>query len=238
MDTFDPGRIRAADEFPVNGQVLKFDDPIIEVREALNAAGLTPASEHQAIMVENKRTHLLETEDKIVLADHPYGQLRAFPSDVAFAFTVNEIGQVWGTEQMETDEFSRIWPAPLGQDWVLERVDEPDVVLRPGGTISFGPKGVEHIVSRPHHGADKLLVTVMTLSGVFPAEGGLRVESNELISTVLDKAAKKLGLTDTTDWVVSVAGNDINATLTFEQAGLTGTVELDWMPREGGGGHA
>lgn len=238
MDTFDPGRIRAANEFPVNGQVLKFDDPIVDVREALNTAGLTPASEHQAVMVENKRTHLLETEDKIVLADHPHGELRAFLSDTAFAFTVNEIGQVWGTDQMETDEFNRIWPAPAGQDWVFEREDEPDVVLRPGSTISFGPKGVEHIVSRSHHGADKLFVTVMTLSGVFPAEGGLRVESSELISSVLEKAAKKLGLTDTSGWVVSVAGNDINATLTFGQAGLTGIVELDWMPREGGGGHA
>lgn len=238
MDMFNPGRVRAANEFPVNGQLIKFDDRIIETREALNAAGLAPASEHQAIMVENKRTHLLETEDKIVLANHPHGALRTFLSDAVFAFTVDEIGQVWGTEQMETNEFYQIWPAPAGRDWVLERADEPDVVLRPGSTVLFGPKGVEHIVSRPHHGADKLLVTVMTLSGVFPAEGALRIESTELISSVLDEAAKKLDLTDTSSWVVSVAGNDVNASATFGQAGLTGTVELDWMPREGGGGIA
>lgn len=238
MTIFDPGRDRAANEFPVNGELIKFDDAIIRVREALNAAGLTPASEHQAVMIENGRTTHMTTDARIVLADHPDGQLRAVLSDEASAFTVNEIGQIWPTDQIETDEFNQIWPAPEGQDWVLERKDEPDVVLRPGNTIAFGPKGVEHIVSRKHHGADKLLVTVMTLSGVFPAEGGLRVKSDETISSVLEKAARKLDLADTSGWVVSLAGNDINASLTFGQAGLTGTVELDWMPREGGGGNA
>ena len=238
MDNFDPGRVRAADEFPVNGQPIKLGDPIVEVRELLNAAGLTPASEQQAILVDNKRTHLLETEDKIVIADYPRGALRAFFSDTAFPFTVDEIGQVWGTDQMETDEFFKIWPAPEGRDWVLERTEEPDVVLRPGGTVPFGPKGVEHIVSRPHHGTEKVLVTVMTLSGVFPAEGALRVDSAEVIMSVLEKAAKKLELADTSGWVVSIGGKDVNATMTFAQAGLSGVVELDWMPREGGGGRA
>lgn len=238
MPIYDPLRARAADEFPVNGELIKFGDPIIDLRDALNAAGLTPASEHQAVLVENRRTRLLTTEDKIVLVEHPRSQLRAALSDVAFAFTVNEIGQFWPEEQLETDEFNRIWPAPEGQDWVLERKDEPDVVLRPGSTIAFGPKGVEHIVSRKHHGADKLLVTVMTLSGVFPAEGGLRVKSDETISSVLEKVTRKLDLADTSGWVVSFEGNDVNASLTFGQAGLTGTVELDWMPREGGGGYA
>ncbi len=60
MDLLDPGRVRAAAEFLVNGQKFEFDDPIIEVREALDAAGLTPASEHQVILVEKGRTHLLE----------------------------------------------------------------------------------------------------------------------------------------------------------------------------------
>jgi len=238
MDMFVSGHTRAAEEFPVNGQVIKFDDPIIEVREALNAAGLTPASEYQAVLVEKGRTHLLQTDDKIVIADHPKGALRAFLSGEAFSFTINEVSQVWGTEEMDTDELYQIWALPSGHDWVLERADVPDVVLRPEGMLSFGPKGVEHIVSRPHHGAGKLLVTVMTMSGIFPAEGALRVNSSELISSVLEKAANKLHLTDTSSWVVSVNEQDISASLTFAQAGLSGTVVLDWLPREGGGGYA
>ena len=238
METFDPGRLRAPDEVILNGQSIRLGDPIVTVRETLMAAGLTPASEHQVVLVENGRTHLLETDDKLVIADHPHAELRAFRSGEAFGFTLNEVGQVWGSDQMETDELLRIWPPPSGQDWVLERVEEPDIILRPSGSISFGPTGVEHIVARPHHGPDKLLVTVLTLSGVFPAEGALRVESSEAISSVLSRAAKALNLTDTSNWVVSVAERDIPISASFAQAGLAGAVELDWMPREGGGGHA
>jgi hypothetical protein len=79
---------------------------------------------------------------------------------------------------------------------------------------------------------------VLTLSGVFPMEGALRTDGSELISSVLAKAAKKLNLTDTSGWVVNVAGRDINASLTFAQAALSGVIELEWMPREGGGGNA
>jgi hypothetical protein len=238
MDTHQSADCLRVTEFTVNGRALRFDEPVIDVRDALNAAQLTPASEYQAVLVESGRTHLLETEDKIVLADHPHGDLRTFLSDRSFSFTINEISQVWGTDQMETDELYAIWPPADGYDWVLEKVDEPDVVLRPGSTVAFGPKGVEHIVARPHHNADKLLVTVLTLSGVFPAEGALRVSNTDLISSVLEKAAKRLELKDTTGWVVSAAGNDVSPSLTFAQAGLAGVVELDWMPREGGGGNA
>jgi hypothetical protein len=238
MDTFDPGRVRAPNQLPVNGEPLTFDDPIIQVSEALNAGDYKPASEHTAILVEKGRTHLVLNEDKITLADHPHAALRVFASDEAFKFTVDEISQVWGAEEMEVDEFNAIWPAPAGHDWVLELEDEPDVVLKSGGIISFGPKGTEHIESRAHHGPNKLLVTVMTLSGTYPSQGAARVDSSELISEVLDRAKKKLKLTDTSDWVVSVNKVDIAPTLTFAQAGLSGTVVLDWMPQEGGGGRA
>lgn len=238
VDMVEPAHTRGAGEFPVNGEVIAFNDPIIEIREALNRAGLTPASEHQVILVEKRRTHLMQTEDKLTLAEHPQGYLRAFRSGESSSFTVDEIQQVWGTEEMETDEFYSIWSPPRGHDWVLERSSEPDIVLRPGSTINFGPKGVEHIVSRPHHGAEKVLVTVLTLSGVFPAEGALRVDSTETIASILDKAAKKLELASTSNWVVSVGGRDIVPSQTFAQANLSGTIEIDWMPREGGGGHA
>lgn len=226
---------RAGDEFPVNGEILKLG-AVFEVRDALVAAGLTPPSEHQTILVETGRTHLLEAEDKVVVADHPQGALRVFPSGEDYGFTVDEISQVWGTEQIETDEFYSIWAPPAGHDWVLEREDEPDVVIRPNGTLSFGPKGVEHVVSRPHHGHDKVLVTVLTLSGIYPPGGAVRVDASERIVDVLDRAAKALHLTDTSGWILSVGSRDLDPSLTFAAAGLAGTVELDWMPREGGGG--
>ncbi|MCJ2086728.1 hypothetical protein MKK88_12095 [Methylobacterium sp. E-005] len=241
MDMHKPSAGPISRGIAINGENVDLDDPKVLVREILNAAGLTPASEFQTILVERGRTHLLGTEDDFVVADHPHGQLRAFRSDRSYGFTVNEIGQVWGTEQIDTDEFSSIWPAPAGCDWVLEREDQPDVIIRPASAVSFGPTGVEHIVSRPHHAGAKLLVTIQTLSGIFPAEGALRVEGSELISDVLVRAAKKLQIVDTTGYVLTDERDEkreIAASLTFAQAGLSGTVVLNWMPREGGGGNA
>ncbi len=222
----------------VNGVMLQFEDRVVNGREVLTSAGLVPASEHQLILVRNRRTRLVGTEDPIDLEEERGGILRAFASDRTYAFTLDEVGQVWGTATLEVDELLAIWEPPAGKDWVLEREDEPDIVLRPGATVTFEPTGVEDIVSRPRQGNDKLLVTVITTSGVFPAQGALRVPPEQLIANVLARAARKLDITDTTDWVAQVNGVDINPQHTFAQAGLSGEVDIEWGAREGGGGHA
>ena len=221
--------------FTVNGQTAHFDDNEIEGRDILEAVGMVPASEHQLILVKDGRTRLISMDDPINLKKEAGGVLRAFRSDRTFSFTVDEIAQRWGVAEMEVDEFLRHWPAAEGKEWLLERDDEPDVMLREGGTLTFEPEGVEDIVSRLVK-ATKVLVTVFTTSGTFPAQGALRVNTDQLISRVLERAAKKLKLTDTTGWVVQVGGNDVNADQTFEQAGFTVEVDLEWGPREGGGG--
>jgi hypothetical protein len=236
MTQADDGRRTSAIE--VNGTTVRFEDHVVKGREALTAIGLVPASEHQLILIRNRRTRLVGADDPIDLKQEQGGVLRAFASDRAYAFTVDEISQVWGTATLEVDELLTHWEPPAGKDWVLEREDEPDIVLRPGATITFEPQGVEDIVSRPRHGNDKLLVTVITTSGVFPAQGALRVEPAELIANVLARAARKLNLTDTADWVAQVNGADINPQYSFVQAGLSGEVDIEWGAREGGGGNA
>jgi hypothetical protein len=237
MDVWEKGPIEGHVEYPVNGVTVRFDDPIVTGREVLNAAGLMPASEHQLILVRGGRTRLVGTDDKIDLRAEVGGQLRAFLSDRSFSFTVAEIGEVWGVGEMEVDEFLPIWVPPEGHHWVLERADEPDTILRHGGVISFEPGGVEHIVAQPHHGPDKVLVVVVTTAGLFPAEGANRYPVTEIIANVLARAAKKLEIADTADWTVTVGGRDIDAALSFAQAGLTGEIDLEWGAPEGGGGH-
>lgn len=225
-----------AREYTVNGQVAYFDDNKIEGRDILNAIGFVPASEHQLILIKDKRTRLIGTDDTLNLKKEAGGVLRAFRSDRTFSFTVDEISQLWGVAEMDVDEFFLHWPAPAGKEWLLEKDDEPDTVLRSGGSLNFEPDGVEDIISRPAKVANKVLVTVFTTSGTFPAQGSMRVDADELISAVLARAAKKLKLTATTGWVVQVGGNDVNTSLTFAQAGLSGEVDLEWGAREGGGG--
>jgi hypothetical protein len=223
-------------DFPVNGTDVAFRDDIVTGREALTLSDNVPASEHQLILVRNSRTHLIGTDDEIDLKKETGGALRAFRSDRSYGFTVDEVGQVWGAENMEVDEFLSIWPPRDAHHWVLERADEPDTVLVAGGLLSFGPSGVEHIVSRKEMHPDRVLVTVVTTAGTFPAEGAKRYPTSTPIADVLAAAARKLHITVTETWIVTVAGRDVNSTLTFAQAGLSGEVALEWGAREGGGG--
>jgi hypothetical protein len=220
--------------YPVNGANVTFPDNIVTGRTVLTRSDNVPASEYQLILVRDRRTHLIGTDDEIDLKQG--GAARAFLLDRSYAFTVDEVGQVWGAEDMEVDEFLSSWPTREGYDWVLERDDEPDTVLVPGGLLSFGPNGVEHIVSRKDAHPDKVRVTVVTTAGTFPAEGAKRYPASTPIASVLTDAARKLHIADTETWIVTVAGRDVNPALTFTQAGLSGDVALEWGPREGGGG--
>ncbi|OYU71406.1 MAG: hypothetical protein CFE28_16265 [Alphaproteobacteria bacterium PA2] len=222
--------------FPVNGRDVEFPDRVVTGREVLTKSGNVPASEFQLILAHEGRTHLIGTDDDIDLKAQAGGFLRAFPSDRSFSFTIDEVGQVWGEQDMEVDEFLTIWPASNNHDWVLEREDEPDVVLSPGGLLSFGPGGVEHVVSRRADHAQKVLVTVVTTAGTFPAEGFKRYPASALISEILADAKRKLKITDTDTWIVTVGGTDVDVNLTLAQACLAGEVVLEWGAREGGGG--
>lgn len=223
-------------EFAVNGAEIRFPDNVVTGREVLTHAGLTPASEFQLILIRDGRTHLIGTDDEVDLDKQHGGSFRAFPSDRAYSFTVDEVGQVWGAVDMEVDEFLRIWPQRPEQHWVLEREEEPDTVLTPGGILSFGPEGVEDVVSRKNVHPDTVMVTVVTTAGIYPAEGAKRYPRSTRIADVLADAARKLDIRDSSTWIVTVAGRDLSPTMTFAQANLAGTVALEWGPREGGGG--
>jgi hypothetical protein len=215
---------------------VRFAGEVITGREALTHSGNVPASEFQLILVRQCRTHLIGTDDEIDLVKEDGGELRAFQSDRCFSFTVDEVGQIWGADEMEVDQFLRIWPPHDGHHWVLESDDEPDTVLAPGGVLSFGEDGVEDVVSRKDAHPDKVLVTVVTTAGTYPAEGAKRYLLTTRIADVLTKAAHKLQLTGTEGWIVTVAGRDVDPGLTFQQALLLGKVALEWGAREGGGG--
>ncbi|GJD92014.1 hypothetical protein BHAOGJBA_5567 [Methylobacterium hispanicum] len=235
MKVMDNARARSF-VFPVNGAPVRFDDGEVTGREVLTRAGLLPASEHQLILVRGGRTHLVGTDDKVDLVAEEGGAFRGFRSDRSFSFTVDEVGQVWGDGRIEVDELLAILHVPAGHDLVLEREDEPDKILRPGGAVSFETRGVEHIVSRRAQRPDFVLVTVFTTSGVFPAEGAVRVPATTPVADVLVRAARKLELGDTATWITTVGNRDIDPSASFAGNGLSGEVEIEWGPREGGGG--
>lgn len=235
MVNVEESRVRGT-EYQVNGVGVAFSDGIVTGREVLTHSGNVPASEFQLILVRNGRTHLIGTDDEVDLDKEHGGMFRAFPSDRNYGFTVDEVGQTWGAVDMEVDEFLRIWPPRVGHHWVLERDNEPDTVLMTGGILSFGPEGVEDVVSRKDAHPETVIVTVVTTAGTYPAEGAKRYPTSTRIGDVLVEAARKLDIRDSSTWIVTVAGRDVNPAFTFSQAHLTGNIALEWGPREGGGG--
>ena len=52
----------------------------------------------------------------------------------------------------------------------------------------------------------------------------------------LDQAAKALHLTGTTNWIAKVKGREIDPNRSYVENDLKGKVDIDWGPRESGGG--
>lgn len=83
-------------------------------------------------------------------------------------------------------------------------------------------------------------VSVSTTAGFYPAEGFKRVPAHQKVEVDLHKAKDDLKIKDTTGWVASVTSpegkREVNVAMTYKENGLTGDVEIDWGPSEGGGG--
>ncbi len=81
-------------------------------------------------------------------------------------------------------------------------------------------------------------VSVVTTSGSYPSQGFERVPTHQKVKIVLEKASSSLGIAGTGGWIATVNGKEINIDKSFVDNGLSGQVEVDFGPREGGGGCA
>lgn len=81
-------------------------------------------------------------------------------------------------------------------------------------------------------------VAVITTSGSYPDQGFDRTPENQKIRVILEQTARKLKITDTSGWVALVGDKELNIEANFVENGLQGEVEIDYGPREGGGGCA
>lgn len=84
-------------------------------------------------------------------------------------------------------------------------------------------------------------VQLQTTSGTYPEEDGKfdKVPSREQIGKFVEKAVRKLKITNTTGWVLTASGSSINPAQSWDEAGLGGKkVVLDYGPDHTGGGNA
>lgn len=85
---------------------------------------------------------------------------------------------------------------------------------------------------KPHH----LLVAIVTTSGSYPDHGFDEVPEQQPIKVELDRAVDKLHITNTTDWIATVGGNELQVNQSYAANQLHGQVEISYGPRETGGG--
>jgi len=89
-------------------------------------------------------------------------------------------------------------------------------------------------------GAQFLEVSISTTAGFFPTEGFNRVPAHQKVEVELGKAKQELRIKDTAGWVATVIGPSgkrvIDPAKTYLENGLSGEVDVDWGPSEGGGG--
>lgn len=90
----------------------------------------------------------------------------------------------------------------------------------------------KHKNPKPHH----ILVAIITTGGTIPGEGFDEVPQNQPIKVRLEHASKELAITNTDGWIATIAGRELNTAQNYVENGLEGNVEINWGPREGGGG--
>jgi len=83
-------------------------------------------------------------------------------------------------------------------------------------------------------------VSISTTAGFYPAEGFDRVPVNQKVGIELRKAAEALKIKDTAGWIASLitptGKRPVDPGKSYAENGLSGKVEIDWGPSEGGGG--
>ena len=91
----------------------------------------------------------------------------------------------------------------------------------------------QHSKAKPQH----IDVAVITTSGTWPETGFESVPIHQPVKVQLQRAVKELKITDTTNWIAKVGNQELNVEQSYEQNNLSGQVEIDYGPQEGGGGN-
>jgi hypothetical protein len=80
-------------------------------------------------------------------------------------------------------------------------------------------------------------IAIVTTSGSWPDQGFESVPIHQPVKVQLHRAAKELRITDTTNWIAKVRTRELNVDQNYLENNLSGQVEIDYGPREGGGGN-
>ena len=86
--------------------------------------------------------------------------------------------------------------------------------------------------AKAHH----VFVAVLTTGGSYPADGFSEAPADQPIKVALHRAVIHLQIVNSTDWIATAGGKELNPELSYAASHLTGKIEINYGPREGGGG--
>ena len=83
-------------------------------------------------------------------------------------------------------------------------------------------------------------VSISTTAGFYPEDGFEQVPIHQKLSVLLKSAQKELNIKDVDGWIATVITDSgkrqIDPDRSYLDNALSGKVEIDWGPSEGGGG--
>jgi hypothetical protein len=123
----------------------------------------------------------------------------------------------------------------LEEEILLLIETEQALVRKEHRLLERGVKDGHHVhIGKPKH----IFVAVVTTSGVWPQTGFDDVPLHQPIKVELLHAVKELKIKDDTkSWVAKVDGRELNIDKNYIENGLRCKVDIDYGPREGGGGN-
>lgn len=154
-------------EIIINGKRLSTGDPVTEGRKLLHLGGYDPVDEHVLIQILRPGARSIGLDEEVRLDEPGREEFRAFASDRTFSFTIDEVGYEWGVAKITGAELRDISGVADGKVLLLEREDEPDVIIEDDAVVDLAARGTEHIRS------GKRLVTVYYKDDPFELERGI-----------------------------------------------------------------
>ncbi len=135
--------------YRINGQASTIAAQRATARELLAAADFNPASDYILIQFIDRGSRVIGLDQVVELCDDVPLVFRAFQSDRAFSFTLDERGCEWGAPKIGEHELREIGDIPESKTLVLKRRNEPDIEISEGQSVSLDETGTEHIRSEP-----------------------------------------------------------------------------------------
>lgn len=123
--------------FEINGKPHLTRDRVGRGRALLGDAGFNPADAHVLIQLLPGGTISIGLDEEVDLAVPGKERFRAFVGDRIFRFSIEQRGCEWGAASINEADLRLVAGADQSQVLVLERENEPDLVIDDDADVSL-----------------------------------------------------------------------------------------------------